>query len=413
MGKVRIVGGGLTGIVAAFQAHRLGCRDIELFEQYDQLGGALLPRTDHGLELRQTRHYFGTRGDPLRDLLEWNGVRFEDVDNRFGSVSPGPGGEFIYTENFGGPALAAHQTALVDPTGESLADRLRAYPPEIEQALAKYCQWSLDGVWLDEVHVSSAEPLGLRRVYPRASDTTTLAELKRADDQYDALYGLPRHLWGRTHGGQAALPRDGFAAMFAEAGRALAGLGVKIHLGSMISPREAIASCRADEPLVWATSPRPLFKAMGMAAPKAINKTFATYVFRAKTDTAPFWLQNFTAKGAVFRLSTYESRGETLLTAECVAEAGDNELRREIRKLMAGFGGVDLKEQIDASVQSRPIYTSMAEAKALRTLQTKLGQQVGPAFIAGCWQAERMEDAFVRLAAALEPQAPVRTANAA
>lgn len=416
MAKVRIVGGGLTGVVAAFQAHRLGCRDIELFEQYGELGGALLPRTDHGLELRQTKLYFGARGDPVRALLEWNGVAFEDFENRFGSVSPGPGGEPVCTESFGGPALAARQTALVDPAGESLADRLRAYPHEIEQALAKHCQWVL-GVWLDEVHESAAEPLGLRRVYPRASDTTQLAELKRADDLYDRLYGLPRHLWGRTQGAQAALPRDGFCGLFADAGRALAGLGVKIHLGAMISPREAIAACRPDEALVWAAAPGPLFKAAGLAAPKPLNKSFATYVFRAKTEVQPFWLQNFTAEGVVFRLSTYKSRGETLLSAECVAEAGDTALRREIRKLMAGFGGVELKEALLTSIEPRQVYTSMAEAKALKGLRAKLGQSLGAAFVPGCWGASRLEDAAADLAAglaaALAHDTPARAASAA
>lgn len=416
MAKVRIVGGGLTGIIAALQAHRLGCRDIELFEQYGELGGSLLPRTDHGLELRQTRRYFGTRGDPMRALLEWHGVDFEDFENRSGSVSPGPGGEPVFAEGFGGPSLAARQTGLVEPAGESLADRLRAYPHEIEQALSKYCQWSL-GVWLDEVHASAAAPLGIARVHPRATDTTTLAEVKRADDLYDALYGLPAHMWGRTQGTLASLPKGGFANLFAAAGRALAGLGVKIHLESLISPREAIAACRPGEALVWAAGPAPLYKAVGVATPKPVAKSGATYVFRAKTELKPFWLQNFTAKGAVFRLSTYETRGETLLTAECVAEAGDAELRREIRKLMSGFGVVQLKDQLLAAVEPRQGIWSMAEAKATKALHGKLEQTLGAAFVPGCWTVERPEDAFARietaLAAALGPAQAARTASAA
>lgn len=416
MGKVRIVGGGLTGIIAALQAHRLGCRDIELFEQYGELGGSHLPRTDHGLELRQTKLYFGARGDPLRALLEWHGVAFEDIEHRCGSVSPGPGGEPVFTEAFGGPSLAARQTALVEPAGESLADRLRAYPHEIEQTLSRYCQWSL-GVWLDEVHESAAGALGIARVHPRAADSTTLAELKRADDLYDALYGLPRHLWGRNQGSQASLPKEGFAGLFATAGRALAGLGVKIHLGAMISPREAIAACRPHEALVWAAGPAPLYKAAGLAAPKPAARSGATYVFKAKTDLKPFWLQNFTAKGVVFRISTYETRGETLLTAECVGEAGDAELRREIRKLMSGFGAVQLKDQLLAAVEPRHGLTSMAEAKATKALEGKLAQTLGAAFVPGCWRAERIEDAFGRieeaLGAALAPEQAARTASAA
>ena len=39
MTKVRIIGGGLTGILAAFEAHRLGATQIRLQDALDRLGG--------------------------------------------------------------------------------------------------------------------------------------------------------------------------------------------------------------------------------------------------------------------------------------------------------------------------------------------------------------------------------------
>ncbi|MET0295265.1 MAG: NAD(P)-binding protein [Phenylobacterium sp.] len=412
MGKVRIVGGGLTGIVAALQAHRLGCRDIELYEQYGQLGGALLPRTDRGLELRLSPYYFGGRNDPTRALLEWHGVAFDDFEEQVASVSPGPAREPQFVEGFAGPALAARQTALEEPSGESLADRLRAYPSEIEQALARYCQWSL-GVWLDEVHASAAEPLGLSRVWPRHSDATMLAELKRADALYDGLYGLPRHIWSGSGNARAALPRDGFAGLFSAAGRALAGLGVKIHLETLVSPREAIADCRAGDALVWAAAPAALYKPMRLPAPKPIHKSMATYVFKAE-GPGPLRLRNFTSLGCVARVSTYKTHGETLLTAECVTEVKDSALRREIRGLMSGFGGVELGEQLLSTVELRGDYMSMAEARSLQMLTAKLQQASGGAFVPGCWPGGLGHDGLAAdLKAALEPADPAKTASAA
>src|ERR1700710_2737990 len=93
MSRVRIIGGGLTGVRAALEAHRLGCRDIELHERFDRLGGVALPRVNDGLELRDSRHYFGPKGDPLRALLEWHGLAFEDFERRCGSVSPDRAGQ--------------------------------------------------------------------------------------------------------------------------------------------------------------------------------------------------------------------------------------------------------------------------------------------------------------------------------
>src|SRR6185503_20163770 len=106
MSRVRIVGGGLTGILAAFQAHRLGARHIELYERFDQLGGVALPQVSGGREMREGCVYFGPQGDTIRSLLEDHGAEFEDFDNRFGSVSPGSSNP-VHVQNFGGPALAA------------------------------------------------------------------------------------------------------------------------------------------------------------------------------------------------------------------------------------------------------------------------------------------------------------------
>ena len=78
MKRVQIVGGGLTGILAAFQAHRLGARQIDLYERLDRLGGVALPELHDGKEMREGCIYFGPKGDPIRSLLETHGARFEE-----------------------------------------------------------------------------------------------------------------------------------------------------------------------------------------------------------------------------------------------------------------------------------------------------------------------------------------------
>nr|QQZ52049.1 hypothetical protein JKL49_21270 [Phenylobacterium glaciei] len=185
-----MIGGGLTGILAALEAHRLGCRDIELHERFDQLGGTAWPRRDHGLELRADHRYFGPQGDPTRTLLEANGLAFDDFENRFGSVSPAPGGDLAFTHDFEGPALRTRKLDLDHITGDSLADRIRAYPHDISGHLTRYCQWAL-GSWLDEVDAGAAIPLGIKRVYATDIDTCDLARAKKADPVYDGLYGIP------------------------------------------------------------------------------------------------------------------------------------------------------------------------------------------------------------------------------
>lgn len=82
MRRIKIVGGGMTGILAAMHAHRLGARQIELYERLDQLGGVAKPEMLGGLELREDCIYFGPSGNPIRNLLEDHGAVFTEFENR-------------------------------------------------------------------------------------------------------------------------------------------------------------------------------------------------------------------------------------------------------------------------------------------------------------------------------------------
>lgn len=415
MSKVRIIGGGLTGILAAFQAHRLGARDITLHERFEALGGVALPRTDHGIEQRDRCIYFGPKGHPVRSALEYNGLAFEDFENRFGAVSPTPCGDIAITHDFGGPALPTRGLELNPPVGDSLTDRLRSYPHDIAQTLTRYCQWHL-GTWLDEVHASAVTAMGVNRIFPLGPDIVEIAAAKRAEPLYDDLYGLPRALWGRLDNVTASLPRGGFAHLFAQCRRELEALGVTVHTNSLISPQQALAERRPGDTLVWAADPTPLFKPFGMEPPKPVAKSFATYLFKAKYGgPQPFHVRNFTATGAVFRIYIYESRGQTLCLAECVREAGDAELRREIHRLMSSFGGscLSLAEQVAVNVGPRT-YLSMDAVRKLKALRATARRAMGDAFVAGGWEqldrTQRFAEVNSGLAAALDVEGQAASA---
>ncbi|HEY3695396.1 NAD(P)-binding protein [Phenylobacterium sp.] len=378
MTKVRIVGGGLAGVLAALEAHRLGARRIELHERYDQLGGRLAPRIVGGLELRDACVTFGGREDPVRRLLEWHGAAFDDFDNTCGSVNPCSRGEPVAARGFAGPVLEARDPAYGRLTGEALTDRLRAYPAELNAPLTRYCQWRL-GVWLDEVHASAALPLGLDQIRVTGA-----------------------------HGGETspavALPHGGFGALFASARRALESLGVTVRFASLVSPREILDVDEPDTVTVWTPSPVSLFPALGKAPPKRIGKAVASYVFRARhAGPVPFMLQNFTARGSVFRLSLYPSRGETLLLAECVAEVSDADLRREIHELMAGFDseGLKLGDTLAVSVRTRWDCPSVDFVRKLSGLRSALAQAKGPAFVTGAWEAGDPTERFCKVSRGL------------
>ena len=391
MTKVRIVGGGLAGVLAALEAHRLGARRIEIHERLGEVGGALAPKVSHGVELRDRWTVFGGREDPARRLLEWHGVRFDDVALTCGSLNPCPRGGASAAKGFAGPVMTARDPSFGRLTGDTMADRLRVYPDDVRTQLARYCRWRL-GVWLDEAHASAALPLNIDQVRfagTRAEEAPPLA----------------------------ALPKDGFTGLFAQAARALEQLGVEVRLQSLVTPKEAIDS--TDGITVWAAAPAPLFSALGKSPPRLISDLTASYVFETRGGPpAPLLVQNYTARGAIYRLSLYPSRGETMLLAECVEEVSDTDLRREIHELLGEFGGDTLKlgDTRAVFVQTRWDTPSMDSVRKLANLRSALAEARGPTFVAGAWEAVDPAERFRRLsrglAGALAPELPLAQAAA-
>lgn len=409
MTRVHIVGGGLAGLIAAFQAHRMGARDIVLHERADELGGNLAVRVAHGLELRQAPFEFGARGDPTRALFEDQGIVFEDFETRFASVSPAPRGDVIFTRDFAGPALPARDLALAFSTGDSLADRLRAYPADIAHALSRYCQWRL-GAWLDEVHEDAAEALGCGQVFPVGAEILALAGMKRSDPRADALYGIPGDLCGRLDHLTASLPRGGFAAFFVHCRQALERLGVQVRHGAEVTARQALDLRQAGDILVWAADPASLFDLVGLETPQPIRRPTTTCLFRARYDgRLPFHVANFTASGSVFGLHLYETRGQTVVMAQCVAEAPEAELRREIHRLMSGFGAASLTLEEQVWIQTAPGRNGVTldEARKLVAMETTLARQIDGLFVPA-WKSH--VDIAPRLASILRPAATAAAA---
>ncbi|MBX3485338.1 FAD/NAD(P)-binding protein [Phenylobacterium sp.] len=412
--KVKIVGGGLTGILAAFEAHRLGVRDIELYERFDRLGGVALPEERHGLELREGCIYFGPASDPIRALLETYGQSFTEFENRFGSLSPADAGRPVHTVDFGGPAFACASTAVTPPAGSSLADRIAAYPSEIAGPLAKYAQWHLDAD-LADVHESAAIPMAINRVVPLGADVRALAEAKRRDPLADELLAIPRAQWGHTNNLTASLPEGGFPTFLRRCERALRQIGVKIHERNLVSPRHAIATHGKGEVLVWAANPTPLFKALDVRTPRLLPKSFSTYVFAARwTGPRPFYVQNFTAEGACFRAYAYESSGRTLVTAECVREADPTDLRYEVHRMLCGFeGDLALGEILCTMIKPRWIYHSVDAVQQLKLLRNAARDRLGTAFVDGAWEPYAKGEKFAQVNAALAAALGVQKGRAA
>lgn len=402
MRRVRIVGGGLTGILAAFQAHRLGARDVELYERLDELGGVALPKLINGREMREGCIYFGPEGDPIRSLLEKHGAAFKDFDNRFGSVSPGKDG-LIYTDDFGGPALDTNGTSLDAFEGESLLDRLQCYEDDLTFPLARYVRWHV-GCAPAQLHESAAIPLAINRVFPAGVSLNDLAAAKKSNALANELFGIPRALWGYTSNAQASLPVGGFHTLFDQCRQALKDTGVRIFDRKIATPRAMLSEETEDDIVIWAASPMPLFKAVGVETPKAPARKFATHTFEVEwSGPVPFYAQNFTAQGSCFRTYIYESEGSVLLTAECVVETEIEPLIKEIHQILEGFDGeLSVGKHLFSTAKPRWLYHSVDTIDKLGELRKALAERRGNRFVPGAWEAYAKGEKFAEVEADLQ-----------
>jgi len=137
---------------------------------------------------------------------------------------------------------------------------------------------------------------------------------------------------------------------------------------------------------------------------QAFSDLGVSYIFKARyAGQAPLELRNFTGQGAVAEVRLYESRGQALLAAECVAEISDGDLRRELHRLTAGFcgGTLNLGETVSVRIEPRWDCPSMEAVRQLRGLRAALARAHGESFIAPEWEAPRLQDRLADVSAKL------------
>jgi len=311
-------------------------------------------------------------------------------------VNPGPAGP-VYVANVAGPALPCPTPTARPPVNATLASRLRAYPPEVEAALARYCRWRLNA-WLDQLHADAAVALGVDKVCPLGADLDQLARDRLGDPTLADLYMISGPVTRPV-----ALPRDGAAAFFQACRRRLEALGVRLYEHSPAAARSVLAAFTPGDVIVWTASPAPLFAALDLAASKPTTEILASHLFRAQwTGAAPLRLRNFTATGAVARLQIRSHRGENPGDRRLYRWVSDSDLRRELHVLTTGApGDLLLGDTVGVSIRSQSVGYSLEAARCLAALRAALARRFGAAFVPGAWEARRRPERFTTVAAGL------------
>ncbi|MFT4091216.1 MAG: NAD(P)-binding protein [Asticcacaulis sp.] len=406
MTGLNIIGGGLSGLSAAFKAHQTGHTNIRIFERSDHLGGIASSRLIDDYEVRTGAVYFRDDPDPQVQLFKDYGLGFERFESHYGALSQPVKDSDYFQPDFGGPVLnvQAGGLKLAPLSGPDLQARLDQYPPALSERLKAIARWHLGGD-ISQISAEAATPMGINRVIPEGADLPELVELKGSQPIYDELYGIARSDWSYNHNRHAQLPSGGFHNFFSEMRQRLSDAGIDIHFKAPFTPDRAAEAIERGERVYWSANPTALFVHMQMPLPRLVRKDFYVHVFTAEYAlNAPYYIHNQTAEGAVFRLYAYPTSQGAMVTLEAVSQAAEAELRAEVTRLcrLSMISDLSLGAQVHSERQPRWIFHAPETFDAIHSLREKLNTRYGDRFISGAWELYTRSEKYAHIAQILD-----------
>jgi glycine/D-amino acid oxidase-like deaminating enzyme len=268
--RVAVVGGGITGCIAALECAQRG-HEVRLFELGDKLGGIMSDLHRGGSHYLNGCHYLDRGTAWFESLRERIDCGFVDFVHEYGSLTSLLG-QFHRHDDFAQPVFSGQTPCFPQQAADfvTVGDRLDVYPAEIARTLK---DWSRGFGAPDGLHVNCIKSMQLGRLF-FVDDIAGMEQRKAESPLADELLGLPRTIRDPDLSKAiASLPPQGFDAFFAAMARLLEASGVEINLSAPVAPLAGSAggvSFRAKKAVLeadrylWCTNPTALFIAAGV-----------------------------------------------------------------------------------------------------------------------------------------------------
>ena len=310
MNKVSIVGGGLTGVVAA--AYLDNCR-VSLYEATKKLGGVLRDQSVYSDNYFGGCHYFDGCS-AWTDQLKLTDD-FYSFNHTYGSYTDLFGQQTVSTE-FPGPVFHGKVSVTISDHASfsSMEDRLSAYPKAIADPLL---QWFRQiGIETAITHHSASEGFQASRIY--CSDMEEeISTIKRGCKISDMIYAIPHRRFISS-----LLPAQGFSNFFEQVERKFSGsLKLNTTCLPIISGRRIFLKNRetmfSPDLLIWTANPVWLIKMVTGESLDSLKHHAEILVGRlAKPVDAPFYVQVYSNKNSILRIYVYNLNGKGCFTIE-------------------------------------------------------------------------------------------------
>lgn len=209
--KLCIVGGGVSGCIAAIHAVQRG-HQVQLLEATDQLGGVMGDLIADGDHFFNGCHYLNDFASWTHELRTICSMSFQSFPHRYGSLTDLLDGPVAH-HDFAQPVIRGKLPCLDGTSlqGTSLAERLKSFGPSLGRRIT---EWSSRYAPPEVIPSSCAATLQLGRLY-FPDDEAEVTRRKSLGGPEDLILGLPRSKRQPRQAPELAwLPEQGYTVVF-------------------------------------------------------------------------------------------------------------------------------------------------------------------------------------------------------
>jgi len=383
--KLGVVGGGITGCMAAVHSAREG-HEVILCEASSSLGGVLLD-----IKTADGNYYNGCqylqRG--VIDRLGWQDG-FTEFPHEYGSITSLGNTYPRVIDDCAQPALDGKvQLKNKSPINASALERLQAYGPHADELIT----WAQSFGDLARLDWRCLIPMQLSRLH--FPEDGYVVRLKMENSRANDLLATPRRVRGIS-AESAWLPTQGYNKFFDRLHQSMLDLGINIRLNSPITPvlesQRLHINSRSErietDAVVWATNPTPLFYHMYGVRLKTPPVKMQVLVGNIRKGSSipiplPYYWQVFNIDSSVVRIYVYKLGNTLRYSAEAFDKVEEAKARHDLQILMQ-LCGLDIDQELSGVIkQNRYVNFSSQELQAFENSESDL---VKHGVIPGGWQ---------------------------
>ncbi len=327
--KISIIGGGISGCIAAYELSCLGF-SVSIYEKKNKIGGTYYDVKDKDELYFNGPQYFLKNSKWLKklrllsnfknDFNDYKSYNIKDVKYNIYRSYTDLYNEEITSNLFASPVTTIKYSGIKQKKFGTLKERLSCYQKNIFTPIDIWCKRI--SVLYDKLHYSCAEKLNIGRIF-FFNDSQKIKNIKKGNILADYILGIPIH--DKKH--VFTLPKQG-PSNFLRKLENLLKRKIDINFNTSISIDKKNNKINflnngkliKSDLFIWAANPVPLLKSLGYGTldnPVTKVKVYCANIFLSKKlETENFYIQVFSNKSNIFRIYIYKFKNKYKISIE-------------------------------------------------------------------------------------------------